>query len=184
MYKTDTDSPFTGLSYLVNHNFIAYVNLPSYYRYIENFKILQSVSEANQIFWNNVFLNNRDDLNIEAQVFGSRMCLEAFLNSLFDITNKGIEIVNSQQVLNQIILYNKQEAQSTSFEDTYLFNKSEIIDDSLKTYLYNQPELGNNWDFAVYVPISVINNGFTISQIRAVVDTYSELGNIYEVIII
>jgi len=180
-----TISEFTGLSYNLDHNFIAFNNLPSYYRYIETYRILQSMSGASQLFWDNSFLPKRDTLLQDIHITSQTIVLEAYLNEKFDFTNRNITIINSQTLLESHFIYNDGEIGDVEEPFTYIYNEGEIpVDDERNTYLYNLEEVILNHDFEVRVPQSVIDSGFTQDQIKVVIDKYKSLGTIYVVTII
>ncbi len=172
-------SPFTNLKYDINFDFVSFANLPAYYRHLVNFQILQVLHSSKQTHFDNVFKNDRYALMTETYVSNSRLAMESYINDFFQTT--GIEIVNSQKLLDDTILYRQGEIGDISSENTYLFRKDEIIDTEDNTYLFSLSEVQFDADFYVNVPSSLLTTGVTIEQISAFVDKYKSVGTIYKV---
>lgn len=178
-------SPFTGLNYNIDFSFIAFNLLPNYYRHLTNYRICQTVANTNQLFHDNKFLTDRFLLSQKTYVTGQTIVLEAFLNELFDITLRRIEIINTQSLLNQVFLYNKGEAGNIGNMGTFLYNKDELSDSDVRnTYLYNKHEVILDVDFTINVPIDLINAGLDINNLKYVVDYYKTVGTIYSIVYI
>lgn len=174
-------SPFTNLKYDIDFNYTSFANTPSYYRHLVNFRILQVLASSKQIHFDNVFKEDRYKLMTETYVSNSRLALESYINDFFNVT--GIEIVNSQTLLEQTILYRIAEAGDIGDQQVYLYNKTELPDpvDINNTHLFNLAEVQFEADFFVNVPAILITNGLTVAQISAFIDKYKSVGTIYQV---
>lgn len=174
-------SPFTNLKYDIDFDYMSFANLPSYYRHLVNFRILQTLASSKQIHFDNVFKDDRYNLMTETYVSNSRLALESYINDFFDVT--GIEIINSQTLLDITILYRQGEIGDISDENTYLYTKDELPDpeDVRNTHLFNLSEVQFDADYYVNVPSILITNGLTVAQISAFLDKYTSIGTIYQV---
>lgn len=173
------NSPINGLDYRLDHSFVAFNLLPQYYKYLTNFRLLQSTANQNQLFWNNVFLNNRLELQQQTYITGQTATLEGYLNEKFDFIDRRIEIINANVLLNQVNLYRKGEKGDVN-DQTFLFNKTGETD-PVPTFLFNKNEVILEFDFKILVPNELISLGLDINQLKVVVDKYKTVGTIYTI---
>jgi hypothetical protein len=177
-------SPVTNLEYIIDFDYVAFANLPTYYRRLINFRILQVINSSKQTHFDNTFKNDKDILYTQTYVSNSRLSLEAYINDYFNTT--GITIVNSQKLLEDVILYRDQfEIGDISSNQTYLYQIDELLDpeDELNTHLYNKLEVNLDSDFYVNVPSSLLLT-ITQKQIEAFVEKYKSVGTIYQIVIV
>lgn len=176
-------SPVTNLEYIIDFDYVAFANLPTYYRRLINFRILQVIGSSKQTHFDNTFKNDKDILYTQTYVSNSRLSLEAYINDYFNTT--GITIVNTQKLLEDVILYRANEIGDISSNQTYLYQIDELLDpeDELNTHLYNKLEVNLDSDFYVNVPSSLLLTT-TQKQIEAFVEKYKSVSTIYQIVIV
>ena len=171
-------SPFNGLDYRLDLAYVAFNLLPQYYKYLTNFRLLQSTANQNQLFWNNVFLNDRFNLMQETYVNNQTSTFEAYLNEKFDFVDRRIEIINASSQIDPAFLYKIDEVEDTD-SNIYLYRIDEEMGDEFNTYLYGRSESILDFDFKILVPNELISLGLDIEQLKAIVDKYKLFGTTY-----
>ncbi len=178
-------SPFTGLDYRLDNSFIAFNLLPQYYRHLVNYRMVQTVANGSQLFWDNKFLPERFDFSQQLNITGQTIVLEAYLNEIFDFTERRIEIINAQTLLNPIFIYKNGEEGNVGNLGNFIYNKDELTDfDVQNSYLYKKKEVVLDYDFEVKVPNELITLGLDINNLKSIVDKYKTVGTIYNVVYI
>ena len=130
-----------------------------------------------------VFSSFREEVKLKVAVTFQTIRIEKLLNDVYDPINQDIEIMDNQEEIIPIFIYNNEEIT----DDLYLYNDSEwstLIPED-KVYAYNEEEYAFSIDFFVKVPTMLYDNMVitgAIEQMKSVINYYKMAGKNYEII--
>lgn len=126
------------------------------------------------------FLSKRVEDLKEINNNGQTIVLQQILRDLYDETGQVIYITNNTNIFDQEYLFKETEIGSLD-EDFYIYeeNTSGNVE-----YIYSVGELSSIYNFSVYVPQYVIDQGATIGQINTTINKYKCFGTTHEIVII
>lgn len=174
-------STITNLNYNIDFDFVGFNNLPQFYLWIENYRIIQSILGSQSLHYN-TFLSDREQFVTETYL-NSTIAYETYLNDKYDNVERGIEIINRSFAVTEIYLYKELENGDVTENNTYFYNEDELLagEDENKTYMINEREVSLETDFTIRIPNRLLLLGITVQEIVNIIDKRKKIQNLYDV---